>query len=43
MFDIHKLCQTLRSLVLQLQMTSEALSKIMVVLDAAGTCFSSSV
>jgi hypothetical protein len=37
MFDVPKLCQTLRSLVLQLQMTSDPLSKIMVVLDAVVT------
>jgi len=37
MFDIPKLCQTLLSLVPQLQMTSDPLSKIMVVLDAVVT------
>ena len=41
MFDIQKLCQTLHSLVLQLQMTSDPLSK-MVVLDAVVTGFLSS-
>ena len=43
MFDIPKLCQTLLSLVPQLQMTSDPLSKIMVVLDAVVTWFSGSV
>ena len=43
LFDIQKLCQTLRSLVLQLQMATNPLSKIMVVLDAVVTCFLSSV
>ena len=43
MFDIPKLCQTLLSLVLQLQTTSDPLSKIMVVLDAVVAWFLSSV
>ena len=38
-FDNQKLCQTLRSLVLQLQTTREPLSKIMAVLDAIVTGF----
>ena len=43
MSDIQKLCQTLRSLVLELQTTSDPLSNIMVVLDAVVTCSSSSI
>jgi hypothetical protein len=40
-FDIQKLCQTLRALVLQLQTINVSLSKIMVVRDAVATCSSS--
>ena len=35
MFDIQKLCQTLSSLGLQLQMTGDPLSKVIVVLEAS--------
>ena len=43
MFNIHNMCQTLRSLVFHLQTNSDPLSKIMLVLETIAACSSISI